>query len=389
MSLISSLTEDQLLSDEPPLELLIVDQQKAKDLQCCICFNILSTPRQCRNGHLFCFQCVRQCLEQNPHCPQCRCDLTLDQLSRPLFVEKYLHNTAVWCRYHFRKVGQPGCSNPGVARSPSTSIAESFLQLTEENDSVGTPGNAPLSPSSPSQQSEAGGRQLPPSFVPTSASLFMFTEWEVDPDGCSAQLTIPTRESHEATCAYGWVRCPNSLQCVWVRRKDLQSHLAICEWRLQECEWCRRDYAVKLRDEHRAKCPRALVTCPACHTSGIRRGELAYHQSSQCPESIIQCPYGCDEPLLRKQLESHCKERLHLHLDCLRLSFQTELKKLRQEYETELLVRIPLTPSPLFLLPRSSSHDGCKTDASFGLSQRRDKRITELEKALSAFGSRR
>jgi hypothetical protein len=93
-----------------------------------------------------------------------------------------------------------------------------------------------------------------------------------------------------------------------------------------------------------AKCPRALVTCPACHADGIRRGELTYHQNTQCPESVIQCPYGCNEPLLRKQLDSHCRERAHLHLDFLRLSFQTELKKLRQEFESELTVRLLHVP---------------------------------------------
>lgn len=198
MSLISSLVEDQLLNEEPPLELLIVDQQKAKDLQCCICFNILSTPRQCRNGHLFCFQCVRQCLEQNPHCPQCRCDLTLEQLSRPLFVEKYLHNTAVWCRYHFRKVGQtPNLAN---VRPPVTAFVnvESALSLNEENETVGTVGNIPSQMSSHAQGNGSQHNQSPygrtsSAFPSNSNSLFTFTEWEVDPDGCTTQLTISTR----------------------------------------------------------------------------------------------------------------------------------------------------------------------------------------------------
>jgi hypothetical protein len=80
------------------------------------------------------------------------------------------------------------------------------------------------------------------------------------------------------------------------------------------------------------------VTCPTCHTSGIRRGELSYHQNTECPETAVQCPYGCGESFLRKELETHYKERIHIHLDLLRLSFQSELKKLRQEYESELLV---------------------------------------------------
>ena len=46
------------LIHNPSLEVLILDLQLAKDLQCGICLQILNDPRQCQNGHLFCFPCI-------------------------------------------------------------------------------------------------------------------------------------------------------------------------------------------------------------------------------------------------------------------------------------------------------------------------------------------
>jgi hypothetical protein len=71
-----------------PIESLIVDQESAKELQCGICLQLLNKPRQCKNGHLFCLNCISQCLEKSHECPSCRCSLKMEELARSLFVEK-------------------------------------------------------------------------------------------------------------------------------------------------------------------------------------------------------------------------------------------------------------------------------------------------------------
>ncbi|KAN0026419.1 hypothetical protein ACTFIV_007403 [Dictyostelium citrinum] len=86
-----------------PLDTLVVDQDNIKEIQCGICLQILVTPRQCKNGHLYCLGCIQQSLKKNRHeCPQCRCSLDLDKLSRSLFLEKHLRNLNVFCKNHFK-----------------------------------------------------------------------------------------------------------------------------------------------------------------------------------------------------------------------------------------------------------------------------------------------
>lgn len=135
--------------DEPPLDVLIVDQHKSRDLQCCICLNILAQPRQCKNGHLFCLECARKCIERNPQCPQCRCNLTEEGLSRSLFVEKHLRSAEVWCRYHFAKVKKTIAGNTII------------------DSANGAPGAPP--------------------------PAYELIDWEEDLEGCKEVLTLATK----------------------------------------------------------------------------------------------------------------------------------------------------------------------------------------------------
>src|SRR3989338_5854356 len=93
--------------DEPPLDVLIVDQHKSRDLQCCICLNILSQPRQCKNGHLF--------------------------------VEKHLRSAEVLCRYHFAKVKKTITGNSIVdnANGAPGSLPPAYELIDWEEDLEG------------------------------------------------------------------------------------------------------------------------------------------------------------------------------------------------------------------------------------------------------------
>uniref|UniRef100_A0A6B2L4X5 RING-type domain-containing protein n=1 Tax=Arcella intermedia TaxID=1963864 RepID=A0A6B2L4X5_9EUKA len=92
-----------LIEDEPiPLELRIVDEHKLQELQCAICLGLLSHPRQCKNGHLFCETCVLRSIQRSPKCPSCRCPLSENELSRSLFVEKHINTLNLYCKNHFK-----------------------------------------------------------------------------------------------------------------------------------------------------------------------------------------------------------------------------------------------------------------------------------------------
>src|SRR5689334_20102731 len=70
---------------DPPLETLIVDGESAEELMCNICLEVLENPRQCRNGHLFCMECITPALALTPECPICRTALTEPTLARYIF----------------------------------------------------------------------------------------------------------------------------------------------------------------------------------------------------------------------------------------------------------------------------------------------------------------
>jgi hypothetical protein len=83
---------------DPPAEILLLDQQLVKDLTCGICLQIITEPRQCSNGHLFCYECLQRSISATSSCPTCRCKLTEETISRSLIAEKQLRSCIVWCK---------------------------------------------------------------------------------------------------------------------------------------------------------------------------------------------------------------------------------------------------------------------------------------------------
>jgi len=72
-----------------------------KNYICSICIDVCKKPRQCKDGHLFCFSCIQQQIDHNPTCPICRQEISLESLSRNLIAEKQTENLEMWCRFHF------------------------------------------------------------------------------------------------------------------------------------------------------------------------------------------------------------------------------------------------------------------------------------------------
>lgn len=76
--------EAQQIKDEIPipLESLLVEPNLISKVTCAICLCLIRKPRQCRNGHLFCAECIGTCIKKHPECPQCRCSLQESELAR-------------------------------------------------------------------------------------------------------------------------------------------------------------------------------------------------------------------------------------------------------------------------------------------------------------------
>mmetsp|Transcript_25322 Transcript_25322/g.28168 ORF Transcript_25322/g.28168 Transcript_25322/m.28168 type:complete len:428 (+) Transcript_25322:94-1377(+) len=269
-------TEDE----GPPLCYRMVDPDKADDLQCGICFQILDTPRQCQNGHAFCYKCITQAIEQNgATCPHCRVNLDKTKLGRSLFLEKYLREEEVWCRWHYA--------------------------------------------------------------VQKSSNSLAYQELVVDKDGCNEKCTIEKVRQHEVECPFRIVRCQFSKECGELRAANIIEHAKVCEFRPSECRHCRIEVSFKDMERHTLQCPQAPVQCQACGLE-LRRHMLEQHQFHECQEKLQLCTFsdcGCDVKVLRKDIKAHVEGDLINHIMMMKKTFIRELERQKTYFQMELKKR--------------------------------------------------
>ena len=71
------------------------------------------------------------------------------------------------------------------------------------------------------------------------------------------------------------------------------------------------------RDGHQAKCPETPLTCPNdCGSEMVKRKDMKDHRN-QCPQEPMECPFreaGCEENLVRCQIEGHMSSNQQQHL---------------------------------------------------------------------------
>eukprot|EP01114_Cavostelium_apophysatum_P024074 TRINITY_DN92_c2_g1_i1.p1 TRINITY_DN92_c2_g1~~TRINITY_DN92_c2_g1_i1.p1 ORF type:complete len:436 (-),score=71.84 TRINITY_DN92_c2_g1_i1:90-1397(-) len=215
-----------------PTETLAVDQDDLRELCCGICLNLLSKPRQCRNGHLFCLSCISQYVERTPQCPQCRCSLKDTDLARSLFVEKHIRQLKVHCRYHFTS----GDKRTEWAVDPS-GCTEIFTVET------------------------AATHERVCDFAPVPCS---FNSSEI--------IRKKDLESHELVCAYRPLTCEHCL--LPVERSKLDEHLQTCDMVVVTCKTCGAKVKRGEAENHKKNsCPEEVVMCSfqGCETKLLRK----------------------------------------------------------------------------------------------------------------------
>ncbi len=68
------------------------------DFLCGICFEVLKSPHQCKNGHNFCHSCVLSALRTNQECPTCKVSLTSESLCVNLSIRNLINEMLVMCQ---------------------------------------------------------------------------------------------------------------------------------------------------------------------------------------------------------------------------------------------------------------------------------------------------
>ncbi|XP_028396300.1 TNF receptor-associated factor 5-like isoform X1 [Dendronephthya gigantea] len=127
-------------------------------------------------------------------------------------------------------------------------------------------------------------------------------------------------EDHAEECEYEDVKCPDPNCNVVMARSRIENHQAReCQWRVVVCDYCEDKYAVCKEEVHKATCRGVPEKClNGCSSRTIPRGQMRKHVENECPLTILPCQYrhvGCDDEILRHQMQDHLDKNLQKHLD--------------------------------------------------------------------------
>ena len=131
--------------------------------------------------------------------------------------------------------------------------------------------------------------------------------------GCKWKDKISNLEFHlKNECLFEEIKCPNNDCHKKIFRKDLNSHLALCEYIEKviqlRCQFCKRIFDINVFSNHLKECPEIIINCENGCGEKIKRKELKEHKTQHCPEELIKCDYwekGCKKLIRRKFLSDH------------------------------------------------------------------------------------
>jgi hypothetical protein len=96
-----NMNESKLQSTGFPIEWFVDPPERAK---CTLCFQILNEPRNCRNGHLFCFECIKMTTSNDNQmtCPTCKTSMKEQDLGLCLYVKEVNMELNAHCSCFFK-----------------------------------------------------------------------------------------------------------------------------------------------------------------------------------------------------------------------------------------------------------------------------------------------
>ncbi|KAG2180268.1 hypothetical protein INT43_004057 [Umbelopsis isabellina] len=111
-------------------------------------------------------------------------------------------------------------------------------------------------------------------------------------------------------CEYTPLPCELDECSELVLKKDMNSHVETCQYRMSECLMCKKKMRAFELEDHHELCPAEIVRCPHCDTENIRSEHLQH--LDECPNNPIPCSlssFGCKWVGPRKNMATiHLKE---------------------------------------------------------------------------------
>ncbi|XP_065900843.1 TNF receptor-associated factor 4-like [Dysidea avara] len=152
-------------------------------------------------------------------------------------------------------------------------------------------------------------------------------------------------EAHKEECPLEMVWCLNKCNKI-LQRQNLPSHFLIdCPHHVVKCHYCHtmKERQFIMSSLHLNMCPKLPLPCPnKCEIGSVPREDMEAHRK-ECPLEILQCEYhnvGCEERMMRKDLEIRKKEKMEKHLSLTTLQLTTALKRI----DTLVIALQPIVP---------------------------------------------
>jgi len=135
----------------------------------------------------------------------------------------------------------------------------------------------------------------------------------------NCNLLIPRCEMSRHIDEY----CENLVvNCKWKwcqyrqERKFISTHQSECQFRLDECQYCRQEVSLGDLNRHYDNCMYYPVKCPQDCGEFIRKNQIQLHIKNDCMNTVIPCSYvenGCNMIMKRKDLEGHLNNSNEYH----------------------------------------------------------------------------
>ncbi|XP_065901509.1 TNF receptor-associated factor 2-like isoform X1 [Dysidea avara] len=152
------------------------------------------------------------------------------------------------------------------------------------------------------------------------------------PNKCNVEsVSREGMEAHRKECPLEAVKCSNECGKT-LQRQFLNNHVETeCPRCKVDCQYCHVTGEHQfIEGEHKEQCPKLPLPCPnKCEVGSVPREDMKTHRK-ECPLEMVQCEYhsvGCEERMMRKDLEKHEEENIKDHL----LSTKHRLSDITQE----------------------------------------------------------
>jgi len=208
--------------------------------------------------------------------------------------------------------------------------------------------------------------------------------------GCMWQGEINEFTKHvDDDCLFVDIDCPSGCEAK-LKRQCVQDHLANdCPCYCKYCDTS--GHSDWITSRHKEHCAMYPLPCPNRCEVGVTRNVGLDEHRRVCPLEIVQCEYydaGCDIKLVRKDLDSHIKDKMADHLNLIKCYLAKTTEELRKTEKKLTTAENNLEVTKEALDKTSTSYDKLNTRIATaesqvtGISTKTDKRLKDINNKL-------